>query len=102
MVKANRGTQTIEVVKSAYERIFKPQGFELVEDEVVIEGEIPAAKDESEDAAFLLRTLEKPISEWKQAGIKRFAALKGIDLTGTKSAAEAKSLIKDFLEKEEE
>ena len=42
--------------------------------------------------------IEKPISQWNKEEIKKFAALKDIDISGTKNATEAKELIKQFLE----
>ena len=40
---------------------------------------------------------EKPISQWNKEEVKRFAALKNIDISGTKNAGEAKNIIKEFL-----
>ena len=37
--------------------------------------------------------MEKPISEWVASEVKRFAKIKGIDISGTKNANEAKDII---------
>jgi hypothetical protein len=37
------------------------------------------------------------VSQWNKEEVKRFAALKEIDISGTKNANEAKEIIKQFL-----
>ena len=44
--------------------------------------------------------LEKPISQWSKGEVKRFAAIKKIDISGTKNANEAKEIIKSFIDGE--
>ena len=50
------------------------------------------------DEKFLEEVEEKPLSQWSKDEVKKFAALKDIDLSGTKNINEAKALIKDFME----
>ena len=55
----------------------------------------------NDDEKFLEDIVEKPVSQWSKNEVKRFATLKGVDLSGTKNVGEAKELIKMFLEDEE-
>lgn len=108
----------IEVTEGAYNTIFKDQGYRPIVDEVKTpvetstkekvetpvednsEGEseeqanayVPDEKDEVDSL------LEKPISQWSNDEVKAFAEAKGIDITGTKNAKEAKNRIRKFLE----
>ena len=63
------------------------------EDEEVEEDTNPMSEDEE----FVETILKKPLASWNKEEVKRFAAIKGIDLTGTKSANDAKERIKAFL-----
>ena len=54
----------------------------------------------SEDDIFVEEILEKPISQWNKEEVKRFAAIKEIDISGTKNANEAKEIIKSFIDGE--
>ena len=62
--------------------------------------EAPAAPEKSEDDIFVEEILEKPISQWNKEEVKRFAAIKEIDISGTKNANEAKEIIKSFIDGE--
>lgn len=53
---------------------------------------VPEEKDEIDSL------LEKPIGQWSNDEVKAFAEAKGIDITGTKNAKEAKGRIRKFLE----
>lgn len=53
---------------------------------------VPEEKDEIDSL------LEKPIGQWSNDEVKTFAEAKGIDITGTKNAKEAKGRIRKFLE----
>lgn len=104
MIKIKRGKVEHVVTRPAYEALFKKQGFEIVFDSASddVQAEQHLQQEESTDDMFVDELMEKPISEWKSAEVKRFASIKGIDLQGTKNANEAKDRIKDFLEKEED
>ena len=54
----------------------------------------------SEDDIFVEEILEKPISQWNKEEVKRFAAIKEIDISGTKNANEAKEIMKSFIDGE--
>lgn len=107
MVKITNGKDVFEVTRGAFDGIYSRQGFKIV-------GEDKPAKNNSnggnndlppeltEDEKFLAEIVEKPISQWSKEEIKRFASLKEIDITGTKNANEAKELIKEFLENDED
>lgn len=125
MVKCTNGTAVIEVTEGAYNTIFKDQGYKPIADEVkapVAPVVIPPEKKvgtpvednsevesevESEEQADAYvpeekdeidSLLEKPIGQWSNDEVKAFAEAKGIDITGTKNAKEAKGRIRKFLE----
>lgn len=100
MVKITNGINVFEVTRGAYEGIYSKQGYHLMNGENPIE-EQPKAPEKSEDELFLEAIVEKPLSQWNKDEIKRFAGLKEIDISGTKNANEAKTLIKEFLEAQE-
>lgn len=98
MVKITNNINTFEVSNGAYESIFKAQGYTKIEEEAPeIEGQlgmedsVPAM---SEDEKFLSDIVEKPLSQWSKAEVKKYADLKGIDMSGVSTVAEAKELIK--------
>lgn len=99
MVKITNGSSIFEVTRGAYESIYKKQGYVPVDEkkELVQEPEVPQKPDVNEDDLFVEEMLEKPIGSWNGKEVKRFAEIKGIDISGTKNANEAKEIIKDFL-----
>lgn len=97
MVKITNGAVVFEVTNGAFETIYKRQGFTRVA-EPTPEVANAAANVPSEDDQFVADLLEKPIAQWTKGEVKRFAELKGIDITGTKNVGEAKNLIKEALE----
>ena len=105
MVKITNGVNVFEVTRGAFDGIYSRQGYTIV-NEKAAEGtktpEVPKALEKSEDEVFVEEILEKPISQWNKEEVKRFAAIKEIDITGTKNANEAKEIIKSFLEAQEQ
>ena len=101
MVKITNGIDVFEVSVGAYEGIYARQGYKVVKenDSKEVESKVPAKSD---DEVFFEDVVEKPISQWNKNEVKRFATLKGIDISGTKNANEAKAIIKEFLDAAEE
>ena len=109
MVKCTNGLTVIEVTEGAYNSIFKDQGFRPIETtkkketakvetvgEEVVEGDtITYEAVEDDEFASLL---EKPIGQWSNEEVKTFAEAKGINISGTKNAKEAKARIRKFLD----
>lgn len=97
MVKITNGVVVYEVTRGAYDGIYARQGYTLVDDAK----KEPAAAAQSEPHVVeedkFAALLEKPISQWNKEEVRSFAADRGIDLSGTKNANEAKELIKAFL-----
>lgn len=97
MVKITNHIDTFEVSKGAYESIFKHQGYTKVHDQSKPESSA-SVEDESsevsEDEKFLKDLVEKPVSQWSKAEVKKYVELKGIDTTGASTLAEVKELIK--------
>lgn len=98
MVKITNGVVTFEVTRGAYDGIYSHQGFKPVEE--VAEKKVAAGEDvdnRTDDEKFADELAEKPISQWNKEEVKRFAAIRDIDISGTKNANEAKEIIKQFL-----
>lgn len=100
MVKITNGLNTFEVTRGAFDGIYSRQGYTLVKEDE-LKG-IPKEPTLSEDEMFLIDIQEKPISQWSKEEVKRFANLKGVNISGTKNVGEAKNLIKDFLDSKSE
>lgn len=103
MVKITNGVNVFEVTRGAFDGIYSRQGYTIM-NEKVAEGaktpETPKTPEKTEDEIFVEEILEKPISQWNKEEVKRFAAIKEIDITGTKNANEAKEIIKSFIDGE--
>ena len=98
MVKITNGIVTFEVTRGAYDGIYSHQGFKPVEE--VAEKKVADDKvvdNRTDDEKFADELVEKPISQWSKEEVKRFAAIRDIDISGTKNANEAKEIIKQFL-----
>lgn len=102
MVKITNGVNVFEVTRGAFDGIYSRQGYRVMDEHEPAVDEQPKAPEKSEDELFVESIIEKPISQWNKDEVKRFAAIKGIDLTGTKNAGEAKEIIKTFLEESED
>lgn len=99
MVKITNGVNVFEVTRGAFDGIYSRQGYRLV-DEKAKAPKVPTAPEKSEDEIFVEEILEKPISQWNKDEVKRFAAIKEVDISGTKNANEAKEIIKSFIDGE--
>ena len=101
MVKITNGVNVFEVTRGAFDGIYSRQGYKLVDEKAEVKApKAPAAPEKSEDDIFVEEILEKPISQWNKEEVKRFAAIKEIDISGTKNANEAKEIIKSFIDGE--
>lgn len=100
MVKITNGVNIFEVTRGAYEGIYSKQGYSIMDEKKRDNGHVEAP-GKSDDELFVEAIVEKPLSQWSKDEVKRFAALKCIDISGTKNAGEAKELIKKFLEDNE-
>lgn len=104
MVKITNGVNVFEVTNGAFDEIYSRQGYTVMDEEVVsnevAEAEVVSVPEKSDDEIFVEEILEKPISQWSKDEVKRFAGIKNIDITDTKSANEAKDIIKSFIDGE--
>ena len=99
MVKITNGISIFEVTRGAFDGIYSRQGYTIVNEKKDTQSAAEVkAPEKTADEKFIEEIIVKPISQWNKNEIKRFAALKEIDITGTKSADEAKEIIKDFIE----
>lgn len=101
MVRITNGMVTTVVSLGAYNSIFKDMGYRVLDSANKRKTETSAEQSPmSEDEKFAIEIVEKPLSEWNKEEVKRFAKIKGIDISETKGVTEAKELIKKFLEAE--
>ena len=103
MVKITNGVNVFEVTRGAFDGIYSRQGYTIMNEKAVKDAkthEVSKAPEKNEDEIFAEEILEKPISQWNKEEVKRFAAIKEIDISGTKNANEAKEIIKSFIDGE--
>lgn len=96
MVRITNGVDIFEVTSGAYENNFKKLDYEIVKaknEDVVDEFDDTRTDDEK----FIDEMEETPISMWSKGDIKKFAQLNEIDISGTKSADEARQVISEYL-----
>lgn len=99
MVKITNGANVFEVTDGAYESIYRHQGYQVI-GEKAEKAFVPEKSDEARmtaDEIFIEELSEKPISQWNKDEVKRFAAIKDIDIKGTKNVNDAKDIIKAAL-----
>lgn len=101
MVKITNGKDIFEVTRGAFDGIYSRQGYTIFDEKANEQNVDTNAPEKTEDERFVDEVIEKPISQWSKEEVKRFAVIKGIDITGTKNAGEAKELIKQFLDENE-
>lgn len=99
MVTITNGTIITTVPNSAYEAIFKRQGYHVVDGQPKAESDPGVGHDsgENEDEAFISQMKEKPLSQWNKDEVRKYAAINGIDISGTKNPTEAKHIIKNYM-----
>ena len=100
MVKITNGVNVFEVTRGAFDGIYSRQGYKLVDEKAEAKAHEEPDAEKSKDDIFVEEILEKPISQWNKEEVKRFAAIKEIDISGTKNANEAKEIIKSFIDGE--
>ena len=101
MVKITNGINVFEVTRGAFDEIYYRQGYKLIDEKTETKApKAPTTPKKSENEIFAEEILEKPISQWNKDEVKRFAAIKEIDISGTKNANEAKEIIKSFIDGE--
>lgn len=103
MVKITNGRDIFEVTRGAFDGIYSRQGYQIIDESKSAEQNENADSipEKTEDEMFIDEVIEKPLSQWNKDEIKRFAAIKNIDISNTKNAGEAKELIKQFLDENE-
>lgn len=96
MVKITNGVNVYEVTTGAYETIYRHQGYQIVKEngEVDFASDSDGAEKRTADEIFMEELTEKPIAQWNKDEVRRYAAIAGIDLTGTKNVNDAKEVIK--------
>lgn len=97
MVLVTNGVDKFWVTKGAFDGVYSKQGY-TIENDKKVAATVKMPSPKSLDEKFLEEVEEKPLSQWSKDEVKKFAALKDIDLSGTKNINEAKTLIKDFME----
>lgn len=105
MVKLTNGVDTI-IVSSGAANVYKRMGFKPVGEHTpgdIIDSINDNAIEEhvSDDDIYVNNLLEKPISRWSKEEVKKFAAIKGINLNGAKTFNDAKDRVKSYLNEED-
>lgn len=122
MVEITNGLSTMTVTKGAFDGIYKHQGYTLVHDYAVAGATMAAkrpvgisdsnytpddrglftadleAPDEMSMDDEDSELLEKPIGQWSQEELKRYADKNGISLEGVTKTREVRGIIKDFID----
>lgn len=99
MLKITNGTKVFEVTDGAYNDIYRHQGYQVIGNEAEKDF-VPRDTEEhtkTADEIFVEELQEKPLSQWNKDEVKHYAAIKGIDITGTKNANEAKDIIRQSM-----
>lgn len=125
MIKITNGVNVFEVTKGAFESIYSAQGYKQLdteeetvtvkvievksssaEGEVIETDHVEAAEEvqsgeesmfSDDDLKFCTEIVERPIGQWKKEDVKRFAEIKGIDLSAAKTFNDAKAIVKNSL-----
>lgn len=116
MIKITNGISTFSVSKGAYDGIFSHQGFKIVDNintneeaenvsdvksessnDIVEEEEVEEEGNGDTRPDWLKELMEKPIANWNKEEIKKYASEFDIDISNTKNANEARSIIKESL-----
>lgn len=99
MVKITNGINVFEVPSGAA-KAYEASGYHIVSghdnvDKVIIEDEVAedAVNDANDDDRFVEEIMEKPVSQWNGEEIRRYASIKGIDLTGVRTTKQARSAV---------
>lgn len=103
MLKITNGINVFEVTNGAYEGIYRHQGYQVMsggEKDEFVPDNADGGDTRSADEIFAEELEKKPISQWSKDEVKRYAAIKEIDLAGTKSVNEAKEAIKAAMNEE--
>lgn len=122
MVEITNGLSTMTVTKGAFDGIYKHQGYTLVhnyaetgatmaakrpvdisdsnytpDDRGLFTADLEASNEMSMDDEDS-ELLEKPIGQWSQEELKRYADKNGISLEGVTKTREVRGIIKDFID----
>lgn len=97
MVSITNGVDTFEVTKGAFETVFKHQGYKLLSDVQTAPQNALEPVQKTEDELFAEEISKKPITEWSQEEMKRFADIKGISLDGVEKVGQAREIIASYL-----
>lgn len=100
MISVSNGINTFRVTVGVFNNTFKNQGFYIVENKANDENKIPDNNEnEKNNSDFDFEELkEKPVSQWTKKEIIAFAKENEIDISGTKNIAEARNIIKEFID----
>ena len=99
MVKITNGINVFEVPSGAA-KAYEASGYHIVSghdnvDKVIIEDEVAEDVEDAtnDDDRFVEEIMEKPVSQWNGEEIRRYASIKGIDLTGVRTTKQARSAV---------
>lgn len=97
-IEIRKGKKRNIVSEHQFETLFAPRGWIKVEEKKVVEETIGFVQDEQEEQVREPDELETtPINSMSKAQLKAYAERHDIDITGTKSFAEAKKRVQDAI-----
>lgn len=89
-------------IPSGAVRAYEGLGYTVIEEERKVQKrQHPAESKEveiSEEELFANELEKKPLAQWNKDEVKKYATIRGVDISGTKNAQEAKERIKSFMD----
>lgn len=101
MVTITNGKDVFTVTNGAFNAIYKKQGFTVYDPSKNVKPKYETVSEMTDDE-FVEHLEEKPLNKWNKTEVKRYAEVFGIDISGTKSIAEARDVIRQFKSEEED
>lgn len=99
MIEITNGRAFLSVTKGAFKEVYERQGFVLAKDYVSDVGKAGGLiqSAETENLNLFAETLEaKALDKWTSAELRKYAQIKGIDLSGAKNMRERRKRVKDY------
>lgn len=97
MIKLENAKGKVITVPSGARKFYEGQGFHAIS-----QTSKPAPEKKRKEADQFDELLKKPIGQWSKADLVSFAKANSIDLHGTKNIHEARTLVKDYIDEQNE
>ena len=94
MIKITNGKDIVSVSNSAFENIFKIQGYIPAEENI---NRTIKENEKSNEEKEVEEILSKPISSWNKSEVKFVASVKNIDTSKANNVSGAKEIVRNAL-----